>query len=313
MAARVVVLGEPLLELSWPSKAIAFGAQAQFGYGGDVLNCAVYLARLGQAVSCLTALGTDAFSQALLNAMIEEGVECAHVLRAADRLPGLYAIETDAHGERRFHYWREQSAARAFFAQPGAEDALARAAGAACLYLTGITLSLYGEEQRARLVALAQEVRARGGRVVFDPNYRPRGWASPVLARAAIEAIAPHITIALPTASDEEMLFGQEAPKAIARRWQEWGAELVAVKLGAEGCLIAPASEEAIHIEAPQRLNPIDTTGAGDAFNAGFLANLLAGISPAESARRANQLAGAVVGWPGAILPRAAMPSVAPA
>lgn len=304
---RVVVIGEPLLELSWPEAVIRFGAQAQFGYGGDALNCAVYLARLGLKVSLLTALGDDPFSQALMGAMHNEGVDCAQMLRVPDRLPGLYAIETDPHGERRFHYWRAQSAARAFFDQPGAEPALAWAADADCLYLTGITLSLYGETECARLNALARAVRGRGGRVMFDPNYRPRGWKSPALARAAIEAIAPHVSIAVPTASDEALLFGAETPAAIARRWRDWGADLVAVKLGPEGCLLASADTEAI-VAPPRQLIARDTTGAGDAFNAALLASVLAGCSLKEAGRRANQLAGAVVGCVGAILPPAAMP-----
>lgn len=306
---RIVVFGEPLLELSWPSGGIAFGGGARFGYSGDVLNCAVYLARLGQPVSCLTALGTDPFSEALLAAMQGEGVECSHVLRAPDRLPGLYAIETDSTGERRFHYWRERSAARAFFAQPGAEAALAWAAGAACLYLSGITLSLYPEERRVEILALAKRVRAGGGRVAFDPNYRPKGWASPAQARAAIEALAPHVSIALPTATDEAMLYGAETPQTIARRWLDWGAELVAVKLGAEGCLVAARDAPPVAAPVLERLQPLDTTGAGDAFNAAFLAGVFEGQRPALAAARANRLAGAVVGWPGAILPREAMPA----
>ena len=237
----IIVFGEPLLELSWPAGGIAFGEAAQFGYSGDALNCAVYLARLGQRVSCLTALGLDPFSEALLAAMRREGIDCAQVLRAPDRLPGLYAIETDADGERRFHYWRERSAARAFFAQPDAEAALAWAAGASCLYLSGITLSLYSQERRDQITALVKKVRTAGGHVAFDPNYRPSGWISPEQARAAIEAIAPYVSIALPTASDEAQVFGEETPRAVAERWLGWGAAFVAVKLGADGCQIGRA------------------------------------------------------------------------
>src|SRR3954447_7034899 len=77
------------------------------GYGGDTLNTAVYLARLGVAVDYVTALGDDLWSDEMLAGWAAEGVGTGQVARLPGRVPGLYIIQTDAHGERRFSYWRD--------------------------------------------------------------------------------------------------------------------------------------------------------------------------------------------------------------
>ncbi|MGH8758689.1 MAG: sugar kinase, partial [Burkholderiales bacterium] len=177
---RIVAFGECMLELSG-----GFGEGAHLGFGGDTLNTALYLARLGAKVSYATALGHDSWSQEMRRAWSEEGIALDLVLTDPQRLPGLYAIQTDAGGERRFSYWRTNSAARHFFELPGAEQLLRIISTADLFYVSGISLSLYGDAERARLLDVAYAVRIHGGDVAFDPNYRPAGWSSPDQARSA--------------------------------------------------------------------------------------------------------------------------------
>ncbi|RWE00610.1 MAG: sugar kinase, partial [Mesorhizobium sp.] len=107
--------------------------------------------------------------------------------------------------------------------------------------------------------------------------------------------------IALPTFPDEQMLFGDEAPQATATRLGQLVGEVV-VKNGEQPALIVAngASEtvDAVHVAAP-----VDTTGAGDSFNGGYLAGRLAGHAPADAARRAHRVAAAVVQVRGALAP----------
>lgn len=297
MPADTVAIGECMVELAGD-----IGGPARLGFGGDTLNTAVYLARLGVGVEYLTALGRDAFSDQLRAAWAGEGVGTALVLTDPARLPGIYAIRNRADGERHFDYWRQASAARQLFALPGIDAALAAAARARLLYLSGITLSLFDAAAQARLGRVAAAVRAGGGTVAFDPNYRAAGWASAAAARAAIAAFARHVTVALPTLTDEALLHGDADAAATLVRWRQAGAEDVVVKLGAAGCLTADGPVTARAVAA------IDTTGAGDAFNAAYLAARRQGSSAHEAGDRANRLAAVVVGHAGAIIPRDAMP-----
>lgn len=302
----IVAVGECMIELSGVE-----GDVCRLGYGGDTLNTSVYLARLGVPTSYLTAIGCDPFSDRLVGAWSSEGIDMSLVLRDGERLPGLYAITTDPAGERSFHYWRDQSAARFLMGLPGAQRAFERAASARLLYLSGITLSLFDDTGRSRLSALCEAVRAAGGQVAFDPNYRPRGWSSRDEARAAIGAFARMVDIALPTLSDETALWDLASAEQVIDWWRGAGASEVAVKLGADGAMVATTTAPA-HVATPHRPIVVDTTGAGDGFNAAYLAARSAGIDPVAAAAQGNRLAAAIIAYPGAIIPRSAMP-VSPA
>ena len=280
----------------------------RMGFAGDTANVAIYAARSGVDVGYLSAVGTDPYSAEMRAFLQGEGVNCGLVLTHPARVPGLYAIRTDDEGERSFTYWREQSAARDFFALPGAPAALAEAGRARMLYLSGITLSLFDDTGRTQVAALARTVRAGGGEVVFDGNYRPRGWADAAAARAAFADLAPHCSIVLPTFADEVVLYGDTDPRDAVARWQSAGARLVAVKLGDEGALLADSGTAPRLIPCPARKAPRDTTGAGDSFNAAFLAALLVGAAPEAAVLAGHRLAGEVVMHPGAIIPPEAMP-----
>lgn len=297
-APGIVAVGECMLELR------KSGQGWQLGQGGDTFNTALYLARLGGDVAFLTALGDDPFSATLRSEWQAEGLRLDLVLTAPSRLPGLYAIVTDDAGERAFHYWRSQAPVRDLFRLPGCDAALARSASTDLLYLSGITLALFDAEGRAALGTLARHVRDKGGTVAFDPNYRPGLWPSPEQARDALADFAPLATIVLATFDDEAMLHGDTDPATTQARWHRAGAEQVIVKLGAGGCMI----DDGRVIAPVSALTAVDTTGAGDAFNAGYLTALRRGLPAAAAAAFANHLGGLVIGCRGAILPLAEMP-----
>ena len=298
---RIVAFGEGMIEV-----AGRIGATSVLGYGGDVLNVSVAMARLGLAPAFLTTLGVDPWSDELATAWGAEGIDLSLVARHPTRAPGLYGVRTDARGERSFTYWRESSAARAFFELRESAALIAHAADADLLFLSGITLSLFGPAERQRIAELAAQVRSRGGSVAFDPNYRPAGWESARAAANAFAAFAPRVDIALPTAADERLLHGEDdAAEAVLARWRNAGAREVAVKLGREGAMVWSAGE--LRRVPAEEVTPVDTTGAGDAFDAGYLAARLAGRPPPEAASFGARLAGETIRHPGAIPPRDAV------
>ena len=298
-AEPLAVFGEAMIELSGIS-----GTSCTLGVAGDTFNTAVYIRRLGWPVGYVTALGDDPFSERIRHALTSEGIAAGHVLRNPERSPGLYAVNLDANGERSFTYWRETSAARAFFVTPGSEAAMRWIGEAGALYLSGISLSLFDQDGHERLAAAAAAIRERGGHVIFDTNYRPRGWPDPATARQAVETFGPFVSVALPTFEDEALLFGDAAPEETARRWLEAGALEVVVKHGADGALVG--DREWVPVPSPEK--PVDTTGAGDAFNAAYLAARFEGASPVTAARHGHALASSVLGTYGAILPRGEHP-----
>lgn len=306
---RVASIGECMIELRHRN-----ASELDLAFGGDSLNTATYLARLtrdrGVQVDYVTALGDDAYSDAMLATWRAEGIGTDRVARLPGRLPGLYTIRTDAAGERSFTYWRSASAAREMLRGARAEPITAALAGYDLLYLSGITLSILDPEQRTALMTLADRVRAGGGRVAFDSNYRPVGWADPATARAAFDAMLARVDIALPTLDDDQALFGVRDARECADRLHRQGVAEVAVKLGQAGCFLSSAAFTG-EVATEPVATVVDSTAAGDSFNAGYLAARLLGAEPQAAARLGNRLAARVIGHPGAVVPLPAMADLA--
>jgi 2-dehydro-3-deoxygluconokinase len=282
-----------MLELSRAADGVGW----RLGGAGDTLNVAIHLARAGFDVAYLTAVGTDPFSDDLMTAWRAEGLDCSLVLRDPARMPGLYAITTDARGERSFAYWRESSAARGMFALPGMAAAAGVAAQADLFAFSLISLAILPEAGRAALLDIARTVGAGGGIVAFDSNYRPRLWASVSEAAAWRDAAIAQACIGLPTLEDEVALGAPPDAEAVASHWRALGCREVVVKLGEGGCRLPDGAP----CPPRERLAPVDTSGAGDAFDAGYLGARLMARTPAEAAAEGHRLAGRVIMSPGAI------------
>jgi 2-dehydro-3-deoxygluconokinase len=275
------------------------------GFGGDTLNTAIYLARLGMGVDYVTALGGDPWSQEMVAAWAAEGVGTDLVILCADAMPGLYVVQTDPRGERRFLYWRDSAAARRLFALPETDALLQKLTERRLIYYSGISLSLYGAAGRARLFETLQAARRQGATIAFDTNFRRRGWPDREEARAAYFAALSSADLVFASVEDLEMLYDTEWPGALAATTAK--AELV-LKLPDLACRVRLPDGEEVQVATRPAARVVDTTAAGDSFAAGYIAVRVQGAAPREAAAAGHRLAGTVVGYPGAIIPRQAMP-----
>lgn len=294
---RILALGEVMIELSGAGPGLW-----RQGLAGDTFNTAFYLAALRRdwQVGYATRLGQDAMSEAALATMAEAGIGTDCISRDPSRSIGLYMI-TLQDGERSFAYWRGQSAARMM-----AEDSawLTRSFDRAdVVYLSGISLAILHPVARSRLFAAL-----KGRDVVFDPNIRPRLWESDTALRETITRAASLSRIVLPSFDDEAAAFGDATPEATAARYAAAGAAEVVVKNGnAELALLSGG--QILQAPAPRPVRPVDTTGAGDSFNAGYLSARLGGADPVAAVQAGQRLAALVVQHPGALLPPAILNS----
>jgi len=305
----VACIGECMMELSEQPDGSFLR-----GFGGDTLNTAIYLARLGLRVDYVTALGADPFSDEMLAAWQREDIGTDLVLRCPDTLPGLYMIQTDAHGERRFSYWRDSAPVRRLLSLPEMSRIEAALLRHDLIYLSGITLSLFDGSGRARLFAILDHLRAQGGRVAFDTNFRPRGWPDRAVAQHAYREMLQRCDTVLASIEDLELLRGAAHPAgddAVLSELRACGMNELVLKLREPGCLVVTAEGEAIHVPAATQARVVDTTAAGDSFAAAFIAARAAGLGLREAAENGHRLAGAVIAHRGAIIPLEGMPRLA--
>ena len=276
-------------------------------FSGDTLNTLTYMARLldrGRAeLFYITAVGMDAGSAAMLAAWEAEGINTAFVRRFRDRLPGSYTIVTGQDGERHFSYDRDESAARDLFRDDYAASLSNSLKGLALFYLSGITVAILPPHDREKLLNLLQTLRRAGVIIVYDPNYRAALWGSPGEARDWAGRVYRETHVAMPGFDDEKALFGDATPEHACNRLADLGIAEVIMKNGSSPCLVA-AGKGIVHFPVTVQERVVDTTAAGDSFNAGYISSRLSGHDVAASVRAGQTLAGRVIQHHGAIIPR---------
>lgn len=305
---NIGIIGECMVELQRKENEI------RQGFGGDTLNTAVYLARQLPAgagkVHYVSALGTDNFSQSMIDAWEQEQVDTTLVQRMPHKMPGLYFIETDASGERSFAYWRSDAAAKFWLESEQTDAVLGQLAKMDVIYLSGISLAILSTPSRQRLFDFLATYRKQGGKVVFDNNYRARLWQSREETQSCYQQMLALTDTAFLTLDDEDALWGERPLEEVIQRTLAAGVSEVVIKRGSSPCLVV--CSHGLQDEIPAQKIPanqvIDTTAAGDSFSAGYLARRLIGGSVIESAQQGHQLAGTVIQYRGAIIPSEAMP-----
>ena len=293
---RFVSIGEAMIELA----PLASGADYKRGFAGDTFNTAWYMAQVRPdwSVDFVTAIGRDVLSDSFCEVARAAGIGMHHVFRHADRTLGLYLIELHE-AERSFHYWRENSAARTL--ADDADGLTAALRSADLVYFSGITLAILDSAARQTLMEVVTLVRSAGARVAFDPNLRPRLWKDADTMRDAIMAGAAIADVVLPSFDEEAVTFGDTTPEDTIARYRRVGPTCVVVKNG-EGPVHFACGDATGRVVPDPAANVVDTTAAGDSFNAAFLANYLDGAGAAVAVKAACQLSGHVVGHRGALV-----------
>lgn len=293
----LIGVGEAMVEL-WSEGPLSSAPTLRRAYGGDVLNSLVMASRLGSRTSFVSRVGNDPFGPALRAAWRAEGVD---VERAplVEGVNGVYFISRTGDGEREFSYRRTGSAAAGLTAEDIDESFVA---SGRVLLLSGITQAISAGAQATTLRA-AQLARAHGVVVAFDPNYRAALWRARSTdgegaARAALEQLLPHVDVLLISEPGDRVLLppGYGVTADVKQAYDHRSGPLVAgIKRGPDGGRLlvldrGGAALRAFEAESP-KVAAVDTTGAGDAWNAGLIHALVNGRDPGTAVGIANAVA----------------------
>lgn len=325
---RIACFGEAMAELSLPaagsggeypdkhgsdntSKNASKTASPSLGFAGDSMNTAIYLKRLmgdSADVSYVTVVGKDPLSDALVDVLECESISTENVQRHDELNVGIYAIVTDDTGERTFSYWRSNSAARTLFQTNGNTnfDVLAEFD---VVYFSAISLAVLPMTVRQSLLkALLALKSSQDVQVIFDSNYRPALWESKAIAQQLVSDAWRMCDIALPSIDDEQNLFDDIDEAALVERLYGYGITKGALKRGEDGPLSLTGTAASSNGVRPEWLDApvtvVDTTAAGDSFNAGYLSAVLADRSQDDALRSGHACASRVIAHRGAIVPK---------
>ena len=288
----ILALGEALIEFNQRSA----GADSYaMGYGGDTSNCVIAAARLGAKTAYMSRVGADVFGQRLMALWSDEGVLTDGVIVEEGADTGLYFVNHDASGHH-FSYRRKNSAASHLVPADIREDLLERSRR---LHFSGISqaISASAAEAVGRATELAKK---HGTRISYDLNFRPGLWSVEAGRQAAARALAV-CDVFFPSVDEVRMLTGLDSAPDIINWAHTGGAAVVALKLGADGCLVSSGGGP-VHVPSV-RVDCVDATGAGDCFAGAFLSRLCAGDEPAAAAAFANAAAALSTQGYGAVAP----------
>lgn len=268
------------------------------GFAGDTFNTVWYVAQISRgsiSPAYLTAVGDDATSREMVDFIKAAGIAPLVKTRTGKSV-GLYKISVK-NGERSFSYWRSDSAARTLASDIG-DLPVARGD---IVYFSGITLAILPPDDRKKLIEALLSAKSNGALVVFDPNLRPRLWNTTEDMKDWTTKGAEIAEICLPSFEDESVYFGDSTPEDTCARYASNGSPIVVVKNGPQPVVLLENGVRQ-EVDIAPVANVVDTTAAGDSFNAMLLLKYAEGMPIADAVSLASRLSAEVISKPGALV-----------
>jgi sugar/nucleoside kinase (ribokinase family) len=242
--------------------------------GGDALNTATILSRLGARAGLAGRVGSDHFGRVLLSAARENGVDVTNVRIGTEPDTGAAILLIQGDGSRNFCTYK---GANGLFSVSDVDLAVL---GQARIVTIGGLFAMPSFD-RGGAEQLMSEAKRRGAITSADTKNDILG-----IGLAGIEGMLRHTDYFLPSRDEAARMTGETEVARMADALREAGARNVVIKLGGDGCWLRTA-EHGLVI-APPRANVVDTTGAGDNFVAGFLTGISRGWDIERCAHFAN-------------------------
>ncbi|HET9136604.1 MAG TPA: sugar kinase [Candidatus Kapabacteria bacterium] len=283
----IIGIGEALIEFAEEGQGLF-----RQSFAGDIVNTLYYASKLGLKTSFLSSLGSDSFTDDLVSFLDAASIDHSNCDIIKGKNNGLYIIRTDQSGEPKFTFFRSTSAAREAFNTP-------RTLGhTSVIMCSAIGLAVFhGRENYFKTLESA----GTGSLVYFDLNVRESLWSDLNELVLLLRRLGSTITILSLSRSDDEKLFGHRDIDTILSCYQDLGFKHCILRDGADDVHIMTGTKiETVSVEAATTV--VDATGAGDAFNAGYIYGLLNNFETIHCAELACRSAREVLGARGGIV-----------
>ena len=261
---RICSIGECMIELSNIRQNIF-----KLAHAGDTANTSIYLSRLGANSSYLTSVGNDYLSNKMIQFLKNEKVYTKNIYYNANKTVGLYLIQNNKKGERKFFYWRSDSAARTLFENVKLNNLLKQMAKYEAIYFSGITLSIYDQKSIEKFYKLLVLLKIKGIKIYFDFNVRLNNWINQIIAKKTILKFSLIADLSFMTREDIENLKIKNFKNTIKKNYKN----KIVIFRSENGDVDVFNKTRFEKYKFKLNKKVIDTTGCGDAFNACFIYN----------------------------------------
>lgn len=244
--------------------------------GGCASSASIDMAKIGSQVALIGKIGNDGFGRFIKSALIDEGVNTNYLVIDANGSTSASLVIVNPDGERSFIHCL---GANATFIEKDIDYSIIEEVKLVFVAGTMLMPAFDGKE----CTKFLKKCKSMGKITALDTAWDSKGRWMKVLASSM-----PYIDYFLPSYEEAVELSGKTQPEEIADVFLAMGPHTVAIKLGKDGCFIKTKQEETYSIPTYDRIQPIDTTGAGDSFCAGFLTALVKGKTLFECGQFAN-------------------------
>ncbi len=286
--SEVACFGEPLVGFYAKQDIIEELSSFTMVIGGDTSNVALGIAKLGHSAMYITKLGDDIFGKQIQKAWNGANVDTSYVFIDSYHQTGVYFTFFDSNKRHRFVYMRKNSAAANFTVKDAKKVPLK---DTKIFHLSGISQAISKDSLESSFYFM-KKCKQLGIRISYDVNYRSALWSQEFfnsVAWSTIKNFAYLVTLNL----DEARVLGLEgSPEGIVKKLIKEGPEIVAIKLGRQGCVIG--SPEGVEYLRAFDVSVVDTVGAGDAFTAAVIVGILEDMDLRRIAHFANAVASMV-------------------
>lgn len=246
--------------------------------GGDCLNVALGLSRLGVSVGFSGKVGTDMLGDYLAGVIADSGIDARGLRRSREAGTCACLVLINGKGDRSFFY---RGGTNDLFGLEDIDLSLVAEAGVVHIGGTYLLPRLDGAGAASLLATAKSQGKITSMDVTWDTTGR---WLS------VIEPCLPHLSFFMPSIKEAEQIAGRKDPQGIASFFQERGVGTTVIKLGERGCYVKPGGKDGFFSKA-FRTDVVDTTGAGDSFVAGFLGGIVRGWALERCAAFASAVA----------------------
>ena len=295
MKIKICAIGECMMELTNAKMELYSQSIA-----GDTLNFASYLDKKIFDTSYFTAVGTSDISKRVISFLKKQKIKTNLVSLINSYEIGLYLIENSKAGEKIFYYWRDNSAAKFFFNNQKLEKWQNQLKKFQYVYFSGITLSLFENNNLHNFISLLELLKKKQVKIIFDLNIRNKRWSKKKLTSYFSQTL-PFANIFFASGEDLNFLKGSASLKTFINLIQKNNIEHGIYRNNAR-LNYSFYKDERYFIKNKIKKKVVDTSGAGDGYNAAYISKFIKFNDPQKALYAASQIGAKIVMKKGAIV-----------